>query len=127
MRSTDNVGGSKGDVDLKEMGADGAAVPARDGGLRLGGRQLAVLLHRQWLVKSRSPIGTIFEVLAPVILMSILVLGANLSTVVEYRREIYADKGIIDTNSSAWKFAKDLVELESRDLCSAVSANVTAN
>jgi hypothetical protein len=67
--------------------------PSRDGGLKLGLRQLATLLHRQWLIKRRSPVATVFEVLAPVLLMSCLVLGANLSTVVRYPQEIFADKG----------------------------------
>lgn len=99
---------------------------SRDGGLKLGLRQLGALLHRQWLIKRRSPLATVFEVLAPVILMSCLVLGANLSTVTDYPREIYADKGLVDTNSSTWKFVKDLVELESRELCAAAGPNLTA-
>lgn len=99
---------------------------SRDGGLKLGVRQLGALLRRQWLIKRRSPLATVFEVLAPVILMSCLVLGANLSTVTDYPREIYADKGLIATNSSTWKFIKDLVELESRELCAAAGPNLTA-
>ena len=97
-----------------------SAGAARDGGLKLGLRQFAVLAHRQMLVKRRAPLATIFEVMACVVLMSLLVLGADMSRVVTYPQRVYADKGV-NVSSSAYAFVKDLVEFESEELC----ANIT--
>ena len=97
-----------------------SAGAARDGGLKLGLRQFAVLTHRQVLVKRRAPLATLVEVMACVVLMSLLVLGADMSRVVNYPQRIYADKGV-NVNSSAYAFVKDLVEFESEELC----ANIT--
>ena len=99
---------------------------ARDRGFKLGIRQLGALLTRQWLVKRRAPRAALFEICAPVLLFSLLVLGAHLATVMDYPSEVYADKGLVNTSSSAWRFFKDLVELESRELCEAVGPNLTA-
>ena len=98
---------------------------ARDHGVRLGFRQLGVLLHRQWLVKRRSALATTLEIFIPVLLMSLLVLGSDLSVNRTYRSQMFADKGIIDVNSKTWKDFKDLVELESRELCAAAGRNLT--
>jgi hypothetical protein len=65
------------------------------------------------------------EIFIPVLLMSLLVLGSDLSVVRNYRRQIFADKGIVDVNSKTWKDFKDLVELESRELCEAAGRNVS--
>ena len=97
-----------------------SAGAARDGGLKLGLRQFAVLMHRQVLVKRRAPLATLVEVMACVVLMSLLVLGADMSRVVNYPQRIYADKGV-NVSSSAYAFVKDLVEFESEELC----ANIT--
>ena len=98
---------------------------ARDRGVRLGFRQLGVLLHRQWLVKRRSALATTLEIFIPVLLMSLLVLGSDLSVNRTYRSQMFADKGIIDVKSKTWKDFKDLVELESRELCAAAGRNLT--
>ena len=58
--------------------------------------------------------------MACVVLMSLLVLGADMSRVVNYPQRIYADKGV-NVSSSAYAFVKDLVEFESEELC----ANIT--
>ena len=97
-----------------------SAGAARDGGLKLGLRQFAVLAHRQMLVKRRAPLATIFEVMACVVLMSLLVLGADMSRVVTYPQRVFADKGV-NVSSSAYAFVRDLVEFESEELC----ANIT--
>lgn len=93
--------------------------------MRLGFRQLGVLLHRQWLVKRRSALATTLEIFIPVLLMSLLVLGSDLSVIKTYRPQIFADKGIVNVNSKEWKDFKDLVELESRELCAAAGRNLT--
>ena len=72
---------------------------ARDHGVRLGFRQLGVLLHRQWLVKRRSALATTLEIFIPVLLMSLLVLGSDLSVNRTYRSQMFADKGIVNVNS----------------------------
>lgn len=108
-----------------DPGGGGGREVARDRGARLGLRQLGVLLQRQWLVKRRSPLATLMEIFIPVLLMSLLVLGSDLSVVRNYRRQIFADKGIVDVNSKTWKDFKDLVELESRELCEAAGRNVS--
>ena len=97
-----------------------SAGAARDSGLKLGLRQFAVLAHRQVLVKRRAPLATLVEVMACVVLMSLLVLGADMSRVVDYPQRVYADKGV-NVSSSAYAFVKDLVEFESEELC----ANIT--
>jgi ABC-2 family transporter protein len=47
--------------------------------LCLGGRQFAALLHKNALIKLRTPIATSMEILSPVFIMLVLVLAYNLS------------------------------------------------
>ena len=98
--------------------AGGLPLPAgrRDRGWALAVRQFRALLRVRYLVKRRAPLSTAFEVLATVLLMSLLVLGADLSDVRAYPAASYAERGV-NVTSESYAFARDLVAFESDELC----------
>ena len=61
------------------------------GELRQAGRQLGAMLRKNLLLKARNPCVTFCEILSPVLLMYVLVLGYTLSDVDLYPAVIYAD------------------------------------
>lgn len=60
--------------------------------------QVYALCWKQYLLKKRRPLSTLFEVLAPGLMMLILVYGTQLSPVVDIPAFVYSDVPVITSN-----------------------------